>query len=179
MFREKRLAHRLSVQLLWKRIWTGKRVFIHFPEDFVESIYGWRGMETGECHGTAYRLEWLDAPAFFRSVLSNAVALTSLFFHHLGRALINAIEVIFLLAWSGSLTQGILWKWYLAFAPFHYPSHFCFIGWTQLNKFLSLLTCPIILLEYDNRAILLFNHHKLKSYEDWLGRFTIKSDIPP
>ncbi len=50
---------------------------------------------------------WND---FFQTILSNAVALTSLFFHHLGWALINAIEVIFLLAWPGSLTQGTLWK---------------------------------------------------------------------
>lgn len=63
-------------------------------------------METVECHGTTHRVEWLDAPAFFQSVLSNAVTLTSLFFLHLGWASINATEVIFLLAWSSSLTQG-------------------------------------------------------------------------
>lgn len=103
---------------------TRASVLVHFPEDFVESIYGWIEMETGECHGTAYRVGWLDAPTFFRSVMSNAVTLTSLFSHHLGWALINAIEVIFLLAWSGSLTQGTLWKWSRAFPLFHSPSHF-------------------------------------------------------
>lgn len=28
-----------------------KSVFLHFPEDFVKSIYGWREIETEECHG--------------------------------------------------------------------------------------------------------------------------------
>lgn len=91
--------------------------------NFVASIYGWREMETGEGHGTANGVEWLDAPTFFQSVLSNAVALTSLFFHHLGWALINAIEVILLLACSSGLTQDTLWKRYLAFPPFQSPSH--------------------------------------------------------
>uniref|UniRef100_A0A8C4EIS9 Tubulin--tyrosine ligase-like protein 5 n=1 Tax=Dicentrarchus labrax TaxID=13489 RepID=A0A8C4EIS9_DICLA len=34
-----------------------KSVFLHFPEDFVRSIYGWREIEAGECHGTAYSVE--------------------------------------------------------------------------------------------------------------------------
>lgn len=47
---------------------------------------------------------------FCQSSLSNAVALASLFFLFSVGSLINAIEVIFLLAWLSSLTQGTLWK---------------------------------------------------------------------
>lgn len=57
---------------------------------------------------------------------SNALALTSLFFLHLGRALINAIEVTFLLAWPCGLTQGFLKKAIFFFFGFHcskWPAH--------------------------------------------------------
>lgn len=55
---------------------------------------------------------------------SNALALTSLFILHLGWALINAIEVTFLLAWSCSLTQGFLRKWsFFFFRCSKWPAH--------------------------------------------------------
>lgn len=72
----------------------------------MESIYEWRAEESAMGPPAGWN-DWMHS-LFFRSVLSNAVALTSLFFHHLGWALINAIKVIFLLAWSGRLTQGTL-----------------------------------------------------------------------
>lgn len=55
---------------------------------------------------------------------SNALALTSLFFLHLGWVPINAIEVTFLLAWSCGLTQGFLRKWsFFFFLCSKWPAH--------------------------------------------------------
>lgn len=63
---------------------------------------------------TRRRCNWIgfcDWIYFFcQSFLSNAVALASLFFLFSVGFLINAIEVIFLLAWLSSLTKGTLWK---------------------------------------------------------------------
>lgn len=109
-------------------------------------------METVECHGTTHRVEWLDAPAFFQSVLSNAVTLTSLFFLHLGWASINATEVIFLLAWSSSLTQGTSWEWSLLlfFSPPFAFSYRLIIG--AGDDRLSFIFFPWHVLSYTNQT---------------------------
>ena len=57
IFREKKIGPSSFGTVALKEDLNRMSAFLHFPEDFVEPIYGWREIETGECHGTAYRVE--------------------------------------------------------------------------------------------------------------------------
>lgn len=57
MFGEKKIGSPSFCAVALKEDLNRKSVFIHFPGDFEEAIYGRREMETGECHGPAYRME--------------------------------------------------------------------------------------------------------------------------
>uniref|UniRef100_A0A8C4ELA6 Tubulin--tyrosine ligase-like protein 5 n=1 Tax=Dicentrarchus labrax TaxID=13489 RepID=A0A8C4ELA6_DICLA len=55
--KEKKIGPPSFCTMALKEDLNRKSVFLHFPEDFVRSIYGWREIEAGECHGTAYSVE--------------------------------------------------------------------------------------------------------------------------
>lgn len=94
----------LQVQLLLNLRWSAfLSPFIYGGKEIQRSTLG----QLEGCNWIGF-CDWIYF--FCQSSLSNAVALASLFFLFSVGSLINAIEVIFLLAWLSSLTQGTLWK---------------------------------------------------------------------
>lgn len=90
---------------------------------------------------------WNNSMPALISDLSTAVAM-SLFLQNLGWALINAIEVIFVLAWSGHFTLGLSEKICIETEVFHLAATFCITityfdsrdSWPEYSRDLVFLT---------------------------------------
>lgn len=119
----------IQVEMLLNLGWT--ETFFFILQWILFSPFMYAEKDTAQHPGLTWRrCNWIgfcDWIYFFcQPFLSNAVAVASLFFLFSVGCLINAIEVIFLLAWLSRLTKGTLWKRSPALTWSHFMKSVCF-----------------------------------------------------